>query len=49
MSNSYFRALQMLSPAFWRTTVQVIAGKIRGDTSGLEDAGEFNEQEVVLY
>jgi hypothetical protein len=49
MSNRYFRALQMISPAFWRSTVQVVAGKIRGDTGGLEDAGGFNQQEVALY
>jgi hypothetical protein len=46
MSNRYFRALQMISPAFWRSTVQVVAGRIRGDTGGLEDAGGFNQQEV---
>ena len=49
MSNRYFRALQMISPAFWRSTVQVVAGKVRGDTGGLEEAGGFNEQEVALY
>jgi hypothetical protein len=49
MSNRYFRALQMISPAFWRSTIQVVAGKIRGDTGGLEEAGGFNEQEVALY
>jgi hypothetical protein len=49
MSNRYFRALEMISPAFWRSTVQVVAGKIRGDTGGLEDAGGFNQQEVVHY
>jgi Cupin-like domain len=49
MSNRYFRALEMISPAFWRSTVQVVAGKIRGDTGGLEDAGGFNQQEVALY
>jgi hypothetical protein len=49
MSNRYFRTLQMISPAFWRSTVQVVAGKIRGDTGGLEEAGGFNQQEVALY
>jgi len=49
MSNRYFRALQMLSPAFWRSTVQVVSGAIRGDTGGLEEAGGFNEQELTLY
>jgi hypothetical protein len=48
-SNRYFRALEMISPAFWHSTVQVVAGKIRGDTGGLEDAGGFNQQEVALY
>jgi hypothetical protein len=49
MSNRYFRALEIISPAFWRSTAQVVAGKIRGDTGGLEDAGGFNQQEVALY
>ena len=49
MSNRYFRALQMISPACWRSTAQVVAGKIRGDSGGLEEAGGFNEQEVALY
>ncbi|HEX6393877.1 MAG TPA: cupin-like domain-containing protein [Acidimicrobiales bacterium] len=48
MSNRYFRALQMISPDFWRSIVQVVGGKIRGDTSGLEEAGGFNEQELAL-
>jgi hypothetical protein len=49
MSNRYFRALQLISPAFWQSTVQVVAGFVRGDTGGLEDAGGFNQQEVELY
>jgi Cupin-like domain len=48
MSNRYFRGLQLISPAYWRSTVQVVAGKLRGDTGGLEDAGGFNTQEVAL-
>jgi hypothetical protein len=48
MSNRYFRGLQLISPAYWRSTVQVVAGKLRGDTGGLEEAGGFNKQEVAL-
>jgi hypothetical protein len=48
MSNRYFRGLQMISPDFWRSIVQVVAGKVRGDSSGLEEAGGFNEQELAL-
>jgi Cupin-like domain len=49
VSNRYFRALQLISPAFWRSTVQLVAGRVRGDTGGLEDAGGFNQQEVALH
>jgi hypothetical protein len=49
MSNRFFRALQMISPALWKSTVQVVAGAVRGDSGGLEEAGGFNEQEVSLY
>lgn len=48
MSNRYFRALQLISPPFWKSTVEVVAGKVRGDMSGLEQAGGFNEQELAL-
>jgi hypothetical protein len=48
-SNRYFRALQLLSPAFWTSSVQVLTALIRGDMTGLEDASEQNEQEAVLY
>ena len=49
MSNRYFRCLELLSPEFWRSSVQVVSGLIRGDLSGLEEAGNYNEQETVLY
>lgn len=48
MSNRYFRALQLISPSFWKSTVDVVGGKVRGDLSGLEEAGGFNEQELAL-
>ncbi|HVM67770.1 MAG TPA: cupin-like domain-containing protein [Acidimicrobiales bacterium] len=48
MSNRYFRALQMISPDFLRSIVQVVAAKVRGDTGGLEEVGGFNEQELAL-
>lgn len=49
VSNRYFRALQMISPDFWRSIVQVVAGMVRNDSGGLEEAGSYNEQEVILY
>ncbi|HEX5079775.1 MAG TPA: cupin-like domain-containing protein [Geminicoccaceae bacterium] len=48
MSNRYFRALQLLSPAFWTDSVKVLTALIRRDMTGLEDASEQNEQESVL-
>ncbi len=49
MSNRYFRALQLLSGSFWKTSVQVVSSMIRGDVSGLADDTGHNEQEVILY
>jgi len=49
MSNRYFRALQLLSGPFWRTSVQVVSSMIRGDVADLADDTGHNEQEVVLY
>jgi Cupin-like domain len=48
MGNRYFRALQLVSPPFWRSISQVVSAKVRGDTGGLEEAGGFNEQELAL-
>jgi len=49
MSNRYFRALQLLSGPFWKTSVQVVSSMIRGDVADLADDTGHNEQEVVLY
>jgi hypothetical protein len=49
MSNRYFRALQLLSGPFWRTSVEVVSSMIRGDVSELASETGHNEQEVVLY
>jgi Cupin-like domain len=49
MSNRYFRALQLLSGSFWKTSVQVVSSMVRGDVSGLADDTGYNEQEVVFY
>jgi Cupin-like domain len=49
MSNRYFRALQLLSGSFWRTSVQVVSSMIRGDVADLADDTGPNEQEVALY
>jgi hypothetical protein len=38
-----------ISPAFWTSSAQVLAARIRGDVTGLEDASEQNEQEAILY
>jgi hypothetical protein len=48
-SNRYFRALQLLSGSFWRTSVQVVSSMIRGDVADLADDTGPNEQEVILY
>lgn len=48
MANRYFRALQLISPPFWRSIARVVAGKLRGDTDGLEESNGFNEQELAL-
>jgi hypothetical protein len=49
MSNRYFRALQLLSGSFWRTSVEVVSSMIRGDVADLASDTGHNEQEVVLY
>jgi hypothetical protein len=49
MSNRYFRCLQLLSPGFWKSSVKVIAGSIRGCVANLTDDTAHNEQETVLY
>jgi hypothetical protein len=49
MSNRYFRALQLFSGGFWKSSVEVVSGMIRGSVAGLENVSQHNEQEAVLY